>query len=104
MRNHRSWLSATSAGIPSRTTARVCRTLAAADDPESFPAQLSVHADGAEQLVLLGAIVMVWIFALGIIWLALVHEGFRKVVFWILGIAAVAVIGIVASAAIGIIH
>jgi hypothetical protein len=32
--------------------------------------------------------VMIWIFALGIIWLCVVHEGFRKVVFWIGGIGA----------------
>jgi hypothetical protein len=31
---------------------------------------------------------MIWIFALGIIYFCLVHEGFRKVVFWIAGIGA----------------
>jgi len=29
---------------------------------------------------------MIWIFALGIIFLAVVNEGFRKLVFWLLGI------------------
>lgn len=31
---------------------------------------------------------MVRLFALGIIWLAVVHEGFRKIVYWLLGIGA----------------
>jgi hypothetical protein len=30
---------------------------------------------------------MIWLFALGIIWLCLIHEGFRKLVFWIAGIS-----------------
>jgi hypothetical protein len=29
---------------------------------------------------------MAWIFALGIIWLCVVHEGFRKLILWIGGI------------------
>lgn len=41
---------------------------------------------------------MVWIFALGIIWLSLIHEGFRKVVFWALGVGA----GVLAFALINI--
>jgi hypothetical protein len=28
---------------------------------------------------------MIWIFALGIIWFCLVHEGFRKLIYWLLG-------------------
>ena len=28
-----------------------------------------------------------WLFALGLIWLCLIHEGFRKVVFWTAGIS-----------------
>lgn len=31
---------------------------------------------------------MIWLFALGIIWLMIVHDTFRKVMFWILGISA----------------
>jgi len=31
---------------------------------------------------------MIWLFLLGIIWLAVYHEGFRKVVFWVGGISA----------------
>lgn len=30
---------------------------------------------------------MIWLFALGIIWFCLIHEGFRKVVFWIGGLS-----------------
>jgi hypothetical protein len=30
---------------------------------------------------------MIWLFALGVIWLSVVHEGFRKVCFWIGGVA-----------------
>ena len=34
---------------------------------------------------------MEWIFLLGIIVLAVYHEGFRKVLFWVLGIGAAVV-------------
>ena len=30
---------------------------------------------------------MIWLFALGIIWLAVVHEGFRKLLYWLLGLS-----------------
>ena len=31
---------------------------------------------------------MFWLFALGIIWLTLTHDGFRKFVFWTAGVVA----------------
>jgi hypothetical protein len=31
---------------------------------------------------------MIWLFALGIITLAVYHQGFRKVIYWILGLGA----------------
>jgi hypothetical protein len=30
---------------------------------------------------------MIWLFALGIIVLALAHQGFRKLVYWLLGLS-----------------
>jgi hypothetical protein len=32
---------------------------------------------------------MVWLFALGIIWFCLISDGFRRLVFWLLGLLAV---------------
>jgi len=43
---------------------------------------------------------MVWLFALGIVWLCVAHKGFREVVFWIAGITAGICIAVVLFAVI----
>ena len=40
---------------------------------------------------------MAWIFALGIIWLCLIHDGFRKLCFWLGGLGIVGIMIAVAA-------
>jgi len=37
---------------------------------------------------------MVWIFALGVLYFMLIHEGFRRVMYWIGGISALLFLGV----------